>query len=75
MDGDFWHAHNHRENPGEQVGTNQEFWREKLERNVEHDKLVNDTLTSMGWLVLRFWESDIRKNLDEVVAQIVSYII
>ena len=73
VDGDFFHARGHEEHPGEQVGTNREFWQKKLTRNVEHDRLINDTLTCMGWLVLRFWESDIKKDLAGVVEQIMAY--
>lgn len=58
VDGDFWHARWHQENPGEQVSTNSEYWQKKLARNVERDKEVSDVLTQQGWLVLRFWETD-----------------
>lgn len=54
VDGDFWHAKGHQEHPGEQIGSNREYWQKKLKRNVERDKEVNDELTDMGWLVLRF---------------------
>lgn len=74
VDGDFWHARGHRENPGEQVRSNKEYWIRHLSRNVEHDKDVNDLLTEEGWLVLRFWESDIKKNLSDCLAEIESYI-
>ncbi len=73
VDGDFWHGRGHLENPGEQVAANKAFWQKKLARNVERDKEVNDALTDEGWLVLRFWESDIKKNLDGVVGKIVGY--
>ena len=63
VDGDFWHARGHEQDPGEQVGTNKEFWKKKLARNVERDKEVNNQLTQQGWLVLRFWESDIKKDI------------
>ena len=75
VDGDFWHAKGHQENPGEQIATNKEFWQKKLARNVERDKEVNDQLTEHGWLVLRFWESDIRKNMDSVIAEIMKYVL
>jgi DNA mismatch endonuclease (patch repair protein) len=74
VDGDFWHAHGHQDNPGEQVATNKEFWQKKLKNNVERDKEVNDELTEEGWLVLRFWESDIKKHLDNCIDQILQYI-
>lgn len=74
-DGDFWHTRGHQDNPGEQIGTRKEYWTKKMSRNVERDKDVTDELTSMGWLVLRFWESDIKKNLSVVLAEIEKYIL
>ena len=73
VDGDFWHACGHQDHPGAQVASNQAYWQKKLSRNVERDKEVNDALTEAGWLVLRFWESDIKKDLDRCVAQILDY--
>lgn len=73
VDGDFWHARGHQERPGEQVKSNPQYWQKKLARNVERDKDVNDALTSMGWLVLRFWASDVEKELDACVSKICDY--
>lgn len=73
VDGDFWHARGHQENPGEQVASNKEFWQKKLTRNVERDREVNDALTEQGWLVLRFWESDIRKDLEACASVVCDY--
>ena len=75
VDGDFWHARGHQDNPGEQVATNKEFWKKKLTRNVERDKEVDDELTEAGWLVLRFWESDIKKDLTGCIKQIEQYLL
>jgi len=74
VDGDFWHARGHQDNPGEQVSSNQAYWTKKLSRNVERDKEVNDELTQAGWLVLRFWESDIKKDLAGCIARLEEYI-
>lgn len=74
VDGDFWHARGHQDHPGEQVGSHRDYWTKKLTRNVERDKEINDELTESGWLVLRFWEGDIKRNLDEVLAEIQKYI-
>lgn len=74
IDGDFWHARGHKDNPGEQVATNQDFWKKKLTRNVERDREVNDELTEAGWLVLRFWESDIKKDLAGCLEEIDKYL-
>lgn len=73
VDGDFWHARGHQDKPGEQVATNKDFWRKKLTDNVERDRFVNDALLEQGWLVLRFWESDVKKNLDKCVDEILQF--
>ncbi len=73
VDGDFWHARGHFERPGEQIGTNKEFWCKKLNANVERDRFVNDALLEQGWLVLRFWESDVKNNLEKCVDEVLKY--
>lgn len=74
VDGDFWHAKGHQDQPGEQIKSHQKYWEPKLKRNVERDKEVNDILTELGWMVLRFWESDVKKNLDSCVKEIFRYL-
>lgn len=74
VDGDFWHARGHQDCPGEQVASNRDYWRKKLTRNVERDKDVTDALTEAGWLVLRFWETDIKKDLESCMRQIEEYL-
>ncbi len=73
VDGDFWHARGHQNRPGEQVATNEEFWRKKLADNVERDRFVNDALLEQGWLVLRFWESDVKKDLNKCVNEVLQF--
>lgn len=73
VDGDFWHARGHEERPGEQIASRKKYWRKKLSRNVERDKEVNDALTEEGWLVLRFWESEVRKDLERCVEEVIAY--
>ncbi len=74
VDGDFWHARGHEKNPGEQIATNKGFWVAKLKRNVERDRFVNELLLEQGWLVLRFWDSDVTKDLDTCVKTILKYL-
>jgi DNA mismatch endonuclease, patch repair protein len=53
VDGCFWHRcplH------GTDPKRNGDFWKRKLDRNVERDHLVNATLSDSDWTVLRFWE-------------------
>lgn len=75
VDGDFWHAHGHQDNPGEQISSNQGYWQKKLARNVERDKEVNDELTEAGWLVLRFWESEVKKDLPGCIKRLEEYLV
>ena len=74
VDGDFWHAKGHQDNPGEQIKSNREYWVKKLSRNVERDKEVDEELLNLGWLVLRFWESDIKRDVEQCVKLIKEYI-
>ena len=74
VDGDFWHARGHEEKPGEQIQTNKGFWTKKLKRNVERDKEVNQAWLEMGWLVLRYWDSDVNKNCEDCVKDIMQYL-
>ena len=65
-DSEFWHGKYFME--GKYIPkTNRKFWIEKLKKNIERDKTVNMKLKENGWTVLRFWESDIRKNTDKCV--------
>ena len=51
--------------------TNAVFWHEKIKRNVERDLVNTIELCDNGWTVLRFWESDIKKNLDMCVDRVI----
>lgn len=73
VDGDFWHARSYRKHPGDAIASNRKYWRKKLARNVERDREVNDALTQAGWLVLRFWESDIQQDLGKCVENVMNY--
>lgn len=52
------------------VGTNREFWEAKIRRNMERDREVDRQLEEAGWLVLRFWDTEINKETDRCVAEI-----
>ncbi len=57
VDGEFWHGH---PTLGQIPKTNREFWRNKIERNIERDKLVNRTLIEKGWFVVRIWQYELK---------------
>lgn len=62
VDGDFWHGKNW-EVQKQRIKSNRDFWYAKIERNQARDRRVNQRLATMGWRVLRFWETEVRKHL------------
>jgi DNA mismatch endonuclease (patch repair protein) len=44
-------------------GKNPEYWIPKIERNIERDREKDRLLKSLGWTVIHFWGTEIKKNL------------
>ena len=65
-DSDYWHGYDW-ENRHQRIKSNREYWIPKIERNMQRDKEVTAQLQAMGWTVLRFWEWQIKKHLDECI--------
>jgi DNA mismatch endonuclease vsr len=61
-DSEFWHGYDW-EKQKEKIKTNREFWIPKIERNIERDKEITETLEADGWIVLRFWGNEIIKHV------------
>ena len=73
VDGGFWHGKDFYES--EEIGkrslkekiskgNNPEYWMKKINRNIERDASVDAELKGAGWTVLRFWDTDVNKNLN-----------
>ena len=60
-DSEFWHGYNWEERK-QDFKSHQEFWIPKIERNMERDLEVTAHLESEGWMVIRFWGNEIKKN-------------
>jgi DNA mismatch endonuclease, patch repair protein len=72
-DGDFWHGRNLEHRLAKLArGHNASYWTDKLRRNVERDLRQTVALESSGWVVLRFWETDILRASKDIVDRIVS---
>jgi DNA mismatch endonuclease (patch repair protein) len=67
IDGCFWHCCPEH---GTMPRTNEEFWKNKLARNVSRDRWVDAQLAGLGWRVFRIWEHDVEETLPGIVAQI-----
>ena len=61
-DSEFWHGYDW-ENRKNDFKSNQDFWIPKIERNIQRDKEVNEKLQDDGWVVLRFWGKEIKKDV------------
>ncbi|WP_422349687.1 very short patch repair endonuclease [Flagellimonas sp.] len=70
IDGEFWHGHNWEERKLK-IKTNKAFWIPKIERNMQRDQEVNEALEEMGYSVFRFWESEIKKELDRCLDEVI----
>lgn len=68
-DSDYWHGYDW-ENRNQRIKSNRDYWIPKIERNMERDQKVNEALARDGWTVLRFWEWQIKKRLDDCVNEI-----
>ena len=68
-DGEMWHGKDWEIQKNE-FKSHQDFWIPKIERNIERDKEVNEKLKQDGWRVLRFWETEVKKELEGCIKQI-----
>lgn len=72
-DSSFWHGRNFKTK--KPVETNHDYWDTKIRRNIARDKRVNQSLALIGWRVLRFWDIEIKQNLDGCINTIKNVIV
>jgi DNA mismatch endonuclease (patch repair protein) len=63
VDGDYWHGWDFPKWRDKL----QPYWRGKIEGNIARDLERTAQLESQGWLVLRFWEHEVKGNLQGCV--------
>ena len=68
-DSEFWHGKDWDKKKHEHK-SNIKFWQQKIERNIQRDKEVNEELLKTGWQVIRFWGKEIEKELVNCVIEI-----
>lgn len=66
--GKDWDKEKHR------IKTNIDFWHKKIEHNMLRDQQVNAELLKNNWKIIRFWGTEIQKNVDFCIEQIVKAI-
>lgn len=73
IDGEFWHGYNWDERKNN-IKSNRDFWVPKIERNLQRDREVNRQLMDMGYTVFRFWEKEIKNELNKCINDVLVYI-
>jgi DNA mismatch endonuclease, patch repair protein len=70
-DGDFWHGKGlYARLKRLADGHNGAYWVAKIHGNVRRDRRQTRALREAGWHVLRYWESDIKKDAAAIAAKI-----
>jgi DNA mismatch endonuclease (patch repair protein) len=68
-DGDFWHGHNWAirglNSLNDELERYSSFWKDKILGNIKRDKDNTALLEARGWTVIRFWESDIKADVEK----------
>ena len=58
VDGAFWHGH-----PSKYWrGRSGKYWDDKISRNINRDRAVNEQLVTLGWNVLRLWDFEVEPD-------------
>jgi DNA mismatch endonuclease (patch repair protein) len=70
-DGDFWHGRNLDARLRTLArGHNAAYWIAKIRGNVERDRQNTLALEAAGWVVLRFWETDVLRETQKIADRV-----
>lgn len=66
-DGDFWHGRDREQRRAKLAdGANPDYWINKIASNRERAVHQSQELEAAGWLVLRFWESELLADVEAI---------
>lgn len=68
VNGCFWHCHNCR--LFKWPSSNIDFWRSKIESNVERDQKHYQRLTEAGWRILIVWECALKGKKSHAIDEV-----
>lgn len=71
IDGDFWHGRDFAKREAKLP----DYWKAKIERNMQRDRKNRRTLVREGWRILRIWEKDLMKRKDVYCERIKLFIV
>lgn len=72
VNGCFWHHHDCRYFVWPK--NNVEFWKEKIDRNVERDSANVEKLNESGWHVITIWECQLKNSSEETLSDLANEI-
>ena len=74
-DGEFFHGKDWNQLQVKlKSSNNSEYWLKKIQRNINHDYEVEQEIRAQGWIVLRFWGKDIKRDVSMCVKSIMEAI-
>ena len=62
VDGRLWHGYDW-EHQKDDFKSNRDYWIPKIEDNRERDFKVTQDLIELDWLVLRFWDFEVKQDV------------
>ncbi|MGB1450278.1 MAG: DUF559 domain-containing protein, partial [Marinirhabdus sp.] len=57
------------------IKSNRDFWIPKIERNMQKDAEVNAALEAMGYTVFRFWEREVKHDMQRCIKDVINHIV
>ncbi|MFH1310737.1 MAG: very short patch repair endonuclease [Candidatus Omnitrophota bacterium] len=63
----FWHGYRFGKTKTHYFKRNKKFWENKIKNNIIRDRWVNKELRRQGWIVIRFWDFQIKREPDKCV--------
>ncbi|TDB75210.1 very short patch repair endonuclease [Micromonospora sp. KC723] len=62
VDGAFWHGHPEHFQPE----TASEYWKMKIANTQRRDRIATESLAAADWTVLRFWDFEVKDDIQRV---------
>ena len=72
INGCFWHHHECMYFRWPESNT--DFWKQKINRNVERDQKNINQLEQKGWRVIVVWECELKKNKEHILSELANNI-
>lgn len=70
IDSDFWHGWQF---PRWKNTLKNDFWREKIQKNRLRDRKITAFLRKDGWVVIRIWEHNIKKDSEKALEKVLDW--